>query len=153
VTGMSGDKLGSAMRNAAVEQHGTGFTMIEILIVVALVGLLLTIAVPQYRQFLQRGHRVEAVTLLTEAAACQERIRADTGAYDTDRCRVSTVENRYYQLTVEPAADESVNGFVVTAIPVNPSEEDACGNLSLDHTGRRRISGPAENFWACWSGR
>lgn len=138
---------------ASVEGHGTGFTLIEVLIVMVLVGLLLTIAVPQYQQFLLRGHRVEAITLLAEAAACQERIRANTGAYDPDRCTNFGPENPHYLITSGPAADDSVDGFMLVAAPVAQSEQDECGSLGLDHTGKRTITGPAENLWRCWSGR
>jgi type IV pilus assembly protein PilE len=136
-----------------VEGHGTGFTLIELLIVIVLIGLLLTIAVPQYQKFIQRGYRVEAITMLTEAAACQERIRADNGAYDSDRCTRAGHENQHYQILSRPAADNSVDGFILSAIPVITSDQDTCGSLGLDHTGRRTITGPAGNLWACWSGR
>jgi type IV pilus assembly protein PilE len=153
VTATAHRRPGIPIRHAWIERPGSGFTVIELLIVLAVVGLLLTIAVPQYQQFLQRGHRVEAITLLTEAAACQERIRAGTGAYDPDRCVPLTAENGHYRLTSGPGSDDTAGGYVLTATPVNPSKDDRCGSLSLDHTGRRRISGPAANHWACWSGR
>ena len=145
--------LATGPHSRLVEAHGTGFTLIEVLIVMILIGLLLTIAVPQYQQFVQRGYRVEAITQLTGAAACQERIRANTGSYDPARCTDFGGENRHYQLTSAPAADNSVDGFVLIATPANSSDQDNCGSLGLDHTGRRTITGPAENLWACWSGR
>ena len=46
-----------------------GFTLIEILLVVALLGLLLSFALPYYQGYLERGHRVEAIQMLTSAAA------------------------------------------------------------------------------------
>jgi len=137
----------------AVEGHGTGFTLIEILIVMILIGLLLTLAVPHYQQFLQRGYRVEAITLLTEAAACQERVRANTGVYDPTRCTNFSSENPHYQITSGPAEDETVDGYILVAAPVTRLEGDKCGSLGLDHTGRRTITGPSENLWPCWSGR
>jgi len=136
-----------------VQGHGTGFSLIEMLIVMVIIGLLLTIAVPQYQKFVQRGYRVEAISMLTGAAACQERIRADTGSYDPNRCTHFGQDNRYYQLLSSPVKDDSIDGFVLIAEPVNSSEVDDCGSLGLDHTGARTITGPAKNLWPCWSGR
>jgi type IV pilus assembly protein PilE len=144
--------IGSATARS-VEGHGSGFSLIEVLIVIVLLGVLLTIAVPQYQQFVQRGYRVEAITLLIETAACQERIRADTGVYDPDRCTQVGQGNQHYQIVSLPAADDAINGFVLSATPLNRSAQDNCGTLGLDHTGRRTITGPAGNLWACWSGR
>jgi type IV pilus assembly protein PilE len=140
-------------KTRSVEKHGSGFTLIEVLIVTVLMGLLLIIAVPQYQKFIQRGYRVEAITMLTETAACQERIRADTGSYDPDRCTQVGHGNQHYQVLSLPAADDSINGFVLSATPLSSSDQDVCGSLGLDHTGKRTITGPAGNLWACWSGR
>lgn len=140
-------------KTRSVERHGSGFTLIEVLIVTVLMGLLLIIAVPQYQKFIKRGYRVQAITMLIETAACQERIRADTGAYDPDRCSQAAHGNQHYRILSLPAADDSVNGFILSATPLNSSDKDICGSLGLDHTGRRTITGPAGNLWACWSGR
>jgi type IV pilus assembly protein PilE len=129
-----------------------GFSLIEILIVIGLVSILLFLALPSYRQFLQRGYRVEAVTQLVNAAACQERIRAASGAYDTRRCLGAT-NLEHYRLTIEPGGQESVDAYRLVASPLHASGNDACGSLSLDHTGRRGISGPSSNLQDCWSGR
>lgn len=136
-----------------IHGHGTGFTLIEVLIVVVVLGILLSIALPQYQRFLQRGYRVEAITLLTHAAACQERIRARTGSYDYQRCTGFSGQNQHYRLTSSSAGGETAQGFMLLAEPLEKSKHDSCGSLGLDHTGTRTISGPAENMWSCWSGR
>ncbi len=129
-----------------------GFTLIEILIVVVLLGILLSLALPSYQRYLQRGHRVEAIRMLTSAAACQERHRARTGAYDTTRC-TSFADNHHYRLSIEPDANTSSMGFTLIAEPLMQREDDICGSLSLDQAGARAISGAHKNLWKCWSGR
>lgn len=129
-----------------------GFTLIEILLVVALLGLLLSFALPYYQGYLERGHRVEAIRMLTSAAACQERHRAQTGAYDTTRC-TGTSKNVRYQLSIEPEANSSSIEYTLTAEPLMNQKNDRCGSLSLDQSGARTISGAEENLWKCWSGR
>lgn len=132
--------------------ESSGFTLIEILIVVALLGLLLSLALPSYQHYLQRGQRTEAIRMLTTAAACLERHRARSGAYDTTQCTRFT-DNKHYQLSIKPQGDTSSMSFVLIAKPMKFFKNDYCGNLSLDQTGKRAISGKPENLWKCWSGR
>jgi type IV pilus assembly protein PilE len=129
----------------------SGFTLIEILIVVALLGLLLSLALPSYQSYLQRGYRVEAIRMLTSAAACQERHRARSGAYDTTRC-IRFTDNEHYRLSIQPQAETASTVFTLTAEPLIQRKLDNCGSLSLDQAGVRAISGAKENLWKCWSG-
>ena len=130
----------------------SGFTLIEILIVVVLLGLLLSLALPSYQRYIERGNRVEAIRMLTSAAACQERHRARTGAYDTTRC-TQFADKHHYRLSIKPEANPSSIGFIVIADPLIQRKNDICGSLSLDQAGARAISGAEENLWKCWSGR
>ena len=129
----------------------TGMTLIEIVLVVCLLALLLSLALPSYQAYLERGRRVDAVRLLLTAAACQERHRARTGSFDTTRCAASS-SNEFYQLTIEPVGQPSSNYFVLTADPINGQQNDICGSFSLDQSGTQGISGPAEKLRKCWAG-
>jgi prepilin-type N-terminal cleavage/methylation domain-containing protein len=79
-----------------------GFTLLELVTVLAIVAVLLALAVPGYQRFAQRAERAEAVRALLAAAACQERIRAQTGYYDTTRC-LDGAASANYALRIEPA--------------------------------------------------
>ncbi len=98
-----------------------GMTLVEIVLVVGLLGLLLSFAMPTYQGYLERGHRVEAIRLLLAAAACQERQRARRGTFDTTRCAGHS-NKEFYRLTIEPEGQSSsdVLSEVILSNPKNP---------------------------------
>ncbi len=132
--------------------RSAGLTLIELVLVVGLLGLLLSMAMPSYQGYLLRGHRVEAIRLLLEAAACQERHRARTGFFDTSRC-MDNSDSKFYHLVIEPEGQPESNGFVLIAQALDGQQQDICGNFSLDQSGTRGISGPQDKLHRCWAGR
>lgn len=128
-----------------------GVTLIELVIVVAVMGILLSAAVPSYRSYTLRVHRTEAIRLLLQAAMCQQRVRATDGHYDTSRCIFASPERRY-DLSYEPAATQG-NAFLAMAVPVGVQQSDMCGSLSIDQQGERGISGGDVSVARCWSAR
>jgi type IV pilus assembly protein PilE len=128
-----------------------GFSLSELVIVLAVMAVLLTIAVPSYRHYAQRVERADAIRSLLAVAGCQERIRANTGFYDTTRC-LDGLENAAYSFRVNPSGDTSSSRFEVIAEPSRSNGND-CGTLSLDHTGTRGISSEKKTLSACWGGR
>ncbi|MEJ2385455.1 MAG: type IV pilin protein [Xanthomonadales bacterium] len=129
-----------------------GWTFIEIMVAMAIVAILLALAVPSYRQYLQRAHRAEAVQALMQVTACQERVRAATGYYDTTRC-IGQPPGNGYRITIEPAGVFATPVFKAVAAPARPAFDDGCGELTIDQSGRRAISGPATRLGGCWGGR
>lgn len=129
-----------------------GLTLVEIVVVVALVAILLSLAVPSYQRYLQRGHRADAIRSMLEVATCQERVRSEDGFYDTGRCLGSS-ETGFYRLRIEPVAQAKSLVFRVVASPLDHDRSDHCGDLSLDQAGMRGISGDADQLMACWGGR
>lgn len=141
-----------SVRHAAWRRSGPGFTMLELVTALALVAILMALAVPGYQRYLQRSERAEAVRALLAAAACQERVRAQGGYYDTSRC-VDGAMTAAYAVRIEPPDDDSSLAFTLTAEPLRPRAGDPCGSLSLDQAGTRGISGDAGELAACWGGR
>jgi type IV pilus assembly protein PilE len=144
-------------------QHGV--TLIELMIVLLIVGLLASIAVPSYRQYILRSHRVEAQTVLMNLAAAQEKhylvcnTYTDTidgasdaacdddrglglGDFDADVAGLQT-ENGWYTVTID---DADLETFTATATAIGGQADDVdCTTLSIDAAGRRE----AENA-ECW---
>lgn len=128
-----------------------GVTLVELVIVVAVMGIMLGIAVPGYRAHMMRVYRSEAVKILLQAALCQQRVHAAVGRYDTTRC-LPGAESGRYRIVYEPAATQT-DRFSAIAIPLGEQRGDRCGSLALDQNGTRGISAAGENTARCWNGR
>ena len=136
-----------------VPEYGPkGFTVLELLIVVAIIAILLALAVPSFQQYLLRGHRAEAIHSVLAIAGCQERKRAATGYYDTTRC-IGDFANGRYVFALSPADETRALEFTATATPKHKSSRDLCGRLGIDQAGSRSIGGEPEHLTACWGGR
>jgi type IV pilus assembly protein PilE len=136
-----------------------GFTLLELMIVCALAAILLMLAVPGYQGYVMRSHRSMAIEQLLAAAVCQERIYARQFSYDTSKCLESGEESDeepgkdHYAFRFEPPAVSGSGGFVIVAEPLAAQRADPCGNLILDQTGERSITGPRSRVRLCWEGR
>jgi type IV pilus assembly protein PilE len=139
------------MRDLRHETSPLGFSLLELVVVVAVMGILLAIAVPTYREYAQRAHRADAIRAMLAVAGCQEKIRMNNGFYDTSRCvDHNAIDN--YRLRLEPAANPAASGFTVFAVPLE-NRGNTCGTLTLDHTGSRGIGEESGSLTSCWSGR
>lgn len=135
--------------------HERGFTLTEIMVVMAIVAILAGVAIPAYTQSLARGYRSEARATLVSAAQWMERWRTERGTYQDggnppalppglDRSP-PTGNQRYIVTVVTPAA----NRYTLSAVPIGSFAADICGALTLDNTGQRARSG-TENIETCW---
>jgi type IV pilus assembly protein PilE len=128
-----------------------GFTLVELIIVLAVMSILMATAIPGYRNYMLRVHRTEAIRTLLQASMCQERINASRGSYDTGLCQPASEQQRY-QLSYE-SPDTQGSSYVALAKPQGPQLSDACGTLSLDQNGSRGISAENISTTKCWNGR
>ena len=126
-------------------------TLIELVIVVAVMGILLTTAIPSYKGYMLRVHRTEAIRMLLQASMCQQRIYAAHGNYDTNQCYPGT-ERQSYQLTYSPP-DTQGGTYLAVASPKAAQLADPCGSLSLDQNGVRGVSAMDTSVMKCWNGR
>jgi type IV pilus assembly protein PilE len=134
-----------------------GFTLIELMITVAIVTILATIAVTSYTSQVQKSRRTEAKSALLDLAGREERLFSTTNTYSADEAflgyaTVSTpmtnmnFGNGYYQLTAVATATT----YTLTANPVGSQAGDAaCGSFSVDQLGVQRVTGTS-TVALCW---
>lgn len=132
-----------------------GFTLIEVMVVVAIVGILSAIALPSYRSYIERGDRASARAALLEAQQFMERFYATNDRFTTDvACATSpTLPARFANVPDVNAPKYSLavvsdcNSFTITATPLQAVS--ACSNLTLTNTGVKGISGTG-TVADCW---
>lgn len=129
-----------------------GFTLIELMIAVAILAILMGIAIPSYNQWVIKSNRAEAKSTLMDAAQRLERCFTRFSAYNDGNCSLQQgdtlmSESDKYQVQV---TSTGATTFDLTAVPQGGQTHDAeCMNFTLDHTGARDISGTGDAD-DCW---
>ena len=121
-----------------------GFTLIELMIVVAVVGILSAIAYPSYTEYVRRGHRADARAGLLQAQLWMERAATATGVYPTALpANLTWSGDTSKRYTIGFAANNTNAAFTLTAAPKNPGPQasDKCGTYTLSNTGLRGANG------------
>jgi type IV pilus assembly protein PilE len=143
-----------------MRQGNSGITLIELMIAVAIVGILVAVAVPSYRGYVIRGGRADAKAELMEASQELEKCFTRYGTYDapvadcvalgplTGAGRPS--ESGRYLLSFLPDSLTD-NSYTLQAVPQGGQAADVtCGDLRLDQAGRRSVSVADADLTVCW---
>jgi type IV pilus assembly protein PilE len=163
-------------KNTPMQKLNQGFTLIELMIVVAVVGILSAIAYPNYRDSVDKGRRASAKAVLQDAQAYMERIYSENYSYHADTQGTLINSGTYFQsnFTVAPKPGEgnaayniivqtlqtTPNQYTVTAVPITagPMAGDRCGTFVVNRTGRKGVTGYSTTLYAnqltanreCW---
>lgn len=116
----------------------SGFTLMEIMIVVVVLSILASIAVPAYNEQVRKGRRADAMAAMNETAQALERFYTLNNTYtgyvlrDTERQSPRQGSVVHYRITMQ-VQDEGTS-YTITAAP---QQEDRCGILTINSQGQR----------------
>lgn len=141
-----------------------GFTVVELVIVVAVVAILSTIAYSGYTESIRKARRTEARNAMLNISALQERFRYSNPRYadslvilgsasafpQTDSCGSAApipagavrTEKCFYDIRMAATAAPLASAFTLTATPINGQVDDKCGRLTLNNFQLKGSSGP-----------
>lgn len=142
-------------------KRSSGFTLIELMITVAIIAILAAVATPSYFSYVLKSRRADAKVALSEVSQRQEGYYADNNKYapSLDVLKLDNAgfvkksgnyqsKEGYYQLQIQ--VDANGQKYTLKAIPQAAQAADVrCAELSLDSTGKKTISGVG-TVKECW---
>lgn len=143
------------MRRAMTKRSAHGFTLIELMVTVAILGILMSVALPSYLDSVRKGRRADAQSVLLEASQFMERFATENLRFDQTRAGVAvalpttlasapkTGATKFYTISLQAVAQ---NSFTLRAVPQGAMASDACGTLTLTDTGVK--GGTLTTCWA-----
>lgn len=149
-----------------------GFTLIELMITVAIVGILAAIAYPSYTEHVAKGRRAQAAAELMAAHQWMERFFSENFRYDQNSAGTATTNSALFpsRFSTSPRAGEGSaaynlslttltrNAYTITATRTGSMAQDGCGNLTIDQLGAKSVvsfstskyADAAAAVRACW---
>jgi len=133
-------------------KRGQGFTLVELMVVVALIGVLAAIAMPAYQEYGRKARRVDAKRALIALQLQQEKWRASHIRYTTTLADLnwnSTSSDGYYRLVIFPTSVVSATAYNIEARPIGRQAGDKCGTFAVDESGPNPDGTYADDD-GCW---
>lgn len=137
--------------------------MVELMIVVAIIGILAAVAYPSYQEHVARARRGDAKAVLMETVQYMERLYTQSGRYGTldgSGNYVAAVlpiteapkdgSPKFYDITFA-AGEPTATTFEVRAVPKGAMASDPCGSFSMTHAGVRNVVSASRSATECWA--
>lgn len=129
-----------------MKKQQSGFTLIELMIVVAVIALLASITIPSYQEHVRKARRAEAQALMLDIVNREEQYILDQRQYtespvamsvthDSFACTAANCSNNFYVITIDADNATSPPEYTITATAQGKQVDD--GNLTLDSTGAK----------------
>ena len=138
----------------------SGFTLVELMVVVGIIGILAAIAYPAYMQYVLASHRAEAKALLTKTAQFMERYFTTHGTYVLDADGATNIPatspegatGSAIKYNISFSAGPSATAFSLQAVPSGGQADDKCKTLTLSNTGVPGAAGVTKGAIVveCW---
>jgi type IV pilus assembly protein PilE len=126
-----------------------GFSLMEVIVVMVMLGILAAIAIPNYSEYVRRGHRSAAQAYLLDLASRQVQFYLDRRVFADNVTALNLaapteIASRYNVAIAVVAGPPAT--FTITATPTGSQTGDRCGNLTIDQTGARGAAATT----GCW---
>jgi type IV pilus assembly protein PilE len=140
-----------------MKRRGRGFTLIELMIALAIVAIVAALAYPSYREQVRKSRRADAEQALLQLQHFMERNYTEANRYDEDPAGNAIAlpftespldgATKYYDLQLTAVG---VNNYTLDAAPKGGMAGDKCGTLRLLNTGVKQVVGGSAPVDYCW---
>ena len=131
-----------------MKRYAQGFTLIELMIAVAIIAIISAIGYPSYQDSVRKANRADAMDVMLDTAQRLERCYTSYGSYNNTNCTVpASVNSKKAHYTVAVTTAPATYRLTATAVSAQQLKDTPCVTFVLEHTGKK-TSTPAGN--TCW---
>lgn len=144
-----------------------GFTLVELMVVVAIIAILAAVAFPNYTEYVAKARRADAKSVLLEGAQYMERIYTERGAYNRTSAGATATtlaaigfptaltgapkDNASKNYNISLSGNLSGDAWTLQAVPTGAQAGDKCGTFTLTHAGVKDVTGASASAAICWN--